>query len=49
MAKMNPVEEYGDMKKITYKHIDGFKVMQIMQNDKVIQEVKLIPKDSPVH
>lgn len=43
------VEEYGDMKKITYKHIDGFKVMQIMQNDKVIQEVKLIPKDSPVH
>ncbi|MEH7117245.1 hypothetical protein V7128_07460 [Neobacillus vireti] len=37
-------EEFGDMSKVVYQHKDGFKVVQVFQNKKLIQEYKLIPK-----
>lgn len=41
-------EEYSDMKKITYQHEEGFSVIQIMQGEKLIQEIKLTPKDGGI-
>jgi hypothetical protein len=38
-------EEFGDMSKKIYKHKEGFKVVKVFQNKKLIQEYKLIPKE----
>lgn len=38
-------EVYSDMAKIIFNHKDGFKVVRIYQDDKLIQEFKLIPKE----
>jgi hypothetical protein len=38
-------EEFGDMSKTLYAHKDGYKVVRIYQKGKLIQEVKLIPKE----
>lgn len=37
-------EVFGDMSKRVFNHKDGFKVVQVFQNDKLIQEYKLVPK-----
>ncbi|MGE6629645.1 hypothetical protein [Bacillus sp. NPDC077027] len=38
-------EDFGDMQKDVINHKDGFKVVQVFQNDKLIQEYKLIPTE----
>lgn len=38
-------DNYGNMSKKVYEHIEGFKVVQVRQNRKLIQEYKLIPKE----
>jgi hypothetical protein len=38
-------EVYGNMSKKVYEHKDGFRVVQVRQNRKLIQEYKLIPKE----
>lgn len=38
-------ESYGNMSKKVYEHTDGFKVVQVRQNRRLIQEYKLIPKE----
>ena len=37
-------ESFGDMSKKVYEHKEGFRVVQVRQNRKLIQEYKLIPK-----
>lgn len=37
-------ETVGNMDKVTLNHKDGFKVVKVYQNDKLIQEYKLTPK-----
>lgn len=38
-------EHYEDMSKVVYSHKEGFKVAKIFQDGKLIQEIKLIPKE----
>lgn len=38
-------EEYSDMSKKVYQHKDGFRVVQVRQKRRLIQEYKLIPKE----
>jgi hypothetical protein len=38
-------EDFGDMSKKVYSHKDGFRVVKVFQNKKLIQEYKLIPKE----
>lgn len=38
-------KDYGDMAVTKSEHKDGFNVMQYFKNDKLIQEVKLTPKE----
>lgn len=45
---LDNVEEFGDMAKETYNHVDGSKVMQIRQGGKLIQEMTLIEKKEEV-
>lgn len=40
------LEVFGDMKRATLNHKDGFKVVQIYQNGNLIQELKLTEKDN---
>jgi hypothetical protein len=39
-------EDYGSMSKKVYEHTDGYRVVQVRQNRKLIQEYKLIPKET---
>ncbi|MCM3639664.1 hypothetical protein M4D68_00695 [Priestia aryabhattai] len=39
-------EKYSDMEKKVYDHKDGFKVVRVFYNKKLIQEYKLVPKES---
>lgn len=39
-------ESYGNMSKKVYEHTEGYRVAQIRQNKKLVQEVKLIPKET---
>lgn len=38
-------DAYGDMKKDTWAHPEGFRVVMVYQGDRLIQEYKLIPFD----
>ncbi|MED4619531.1 hypothetical protein [Priestia megaterium] len=38
-------EEFSDMSKKVYDHKDGFKVVKVFQNKKLVQEYKLVPKE----
>lgn len=38
-------ETYGNMSKKVYEHKDGFRVVQLRQNRRLIQEYKLVPKE----
>lgn len=38
-------ETFGDMSKKVYEHKEGFRVVQVRQNRRLIQEYKLIPKE----
>ena len=42
-------EEYSDMHKVVYNHVDGFKVVKVFQHRKLIQEYKLVPKEETVN
>lgn len=39
-------EKYSDMEKKVYDHKDGYKVVKVFYNKKLIQEYKLVPKKS---
>lgn len=38
-------EAFGDMSKKVYEHTGGFRVVQVRQDRKLIQEYKLVPKE----
>lgn len=38
-------ENFGDMDKVTLNHVDGYKVVKVYQNKKLIQEYRLTPKE----
>ena len=43
---LDSLEEYGTMEKRTLNHVDGFTVVRIYQDERLIQEYKLTPKEA---